>query len=103
MKSILIVETDRFSRCASASALNEAGYNTQEADSFAAGINCMSNIIPSAAILDFQLEHDSGLDLYAQMQWETMKSAVLLIKGLYRIIQTQNRSHLQFAQTKRKI
>lgn len=76
MKSILIVETDRFSRCASASALNEAGYNTQEADSFAAGINCMRNIIPSAAILDFQLAHDSGLELYAQIQQNELKQRI---------------------------
>lgn len=76
MKTILIVETDRFSRCASVSALNEAGYNTLEADSYAAGVNSLRNIIPNAAIIDFQLAHDSGLELYGQIQQNELKQYI---------------------------
>ena len=76
MQTILVVESDRFSRAATLSALNTAAYNTLEADSFATGINSLRNVIPSAAIVDFELSDGSGLELFAQIQQNELKQRI---------------------------
>jgi two-component system phosphate regulon response regulator PhoB len=76
MQTILVVETDRFSRAATLSALNTAGYNTLEADSFANGINSLRNIIPSAAIVDYEMNDGTGLELFAEIQQNELKQRI---------------------------
>ncbi len=76
MQTILVVETDRFSRAATLSALNTAGYNTLEADSFATGINSLRNIIPSAAIVDYEMNDGTGLELFAEIQQNELKQRI---------------------------
>jgi len=76
MQTILVVESDRFSRAATLSALNTAGYNTLEADSFAGGVHCLRKLIPNAAIVDYELNDGSGLDLFAQIQQNELKQRI---------------------------
>lgn len=76
MQTILVVDSDRFSRAATVSALNAANYNTLEANSFAAGINSLRNIIPNAAVVDYELSDNSGLELFAQIQQNELKQRI---------------------------
>jgi two-component system phosphate regulon response regulator PhoB len=76
MQTILVVESDRFSRAATLSALNTAGYNTLEADSFAGGVHSLRKLIPNAAIVDYELNDGSGLDLFAQIQQNELKQRI---------------------------
>lgn len=76
MQTILVVESDRFSRAATLSALNTAGYNTIEADSFAGGIHSLRELIPSAAIVDYELKDGTGLELFAQIQQNELKQRI---------------------------
>jgi len=76
MQTILVVESDRFSRAATLSALNTAGYNSLEADSFAGGVHSLRKLIPNAAIVDYELNDGSGLDLFAQIQQNELKQRI---------------------------
>jgi len=76
MQTILVVESDRFSRAATLSALNTAGYNTIEADSFAGGVHSLRELIPNAAIVDFELKDGTGLELFAQIQQNELKQRI---------------------------
>ena len=76
MQTILVVESDRFSRAATLSALDTAGYNTLEADSFAGGVHSLRKLIPNAAIVDYELNDGSGLDLFAQIQQNELKQRI---------------------------
>lgn len=68
MLPILIVESDRFSRAATISALKESGFNTIEASGYSSAIELKSTISFEAAIIDYELPDGSGLDLLKKIQ-----------------------------------
>ena len=79
MHSVLVVESDQFSRSATVSALQSAGYQTLQADCMDVALESLNNLAISAALLDYELPDGSGIDLISQIQNSRIKQKILTI------------------------
>ena len=76
MHTVLIIETERFARAATVSALNAAGYNTVESDTMASALKCLQSLLPNAAIIDYELPDGDSLELFAQLQQNQLRQRI---------------------------
>lgn len=82
MHSVLVVESDQFSRSATVSALQSAGYQTIQADCMDVALEIVNNLEINAALLDYELPDGSGMELISHIERSRLsRNAISIILG----------------------